>query len=251
MPSTGTAAFTVNRDALITSALRKLRVVVEGSTATAVQLSAGAEVLNIMLKSWAVDGLKLWCYQQVQVPMVANQPSYTIGPTGANVTAVRPLRVFEYGNFIRYTTGGVNYDTPLRLISRQEYLQLGAKGTAGVPNSIYYFPGIDVAGGLTSPSTGYGTLFVYVTASDTTRTVFLNAQRPLFDMTNATDEFDVPPEWFKAIRLNLAYELADEYEVEEQRILRLRVEAKDALEQCNAWSTEEASSSFTPDFSGR
>lgn len=252
MASSGTSAFTITGGNMVKSALRKLRVLIDGTSPTPQMITDGVEDLNIMLKSWWArpgGGLKVWCYQQIIVPMVTAQAAYTIGPVGANVTAVRPLRLFEYGNFIRETVSGFTHDTPLRLISRQEYQQFGAKQAPGVPNSIYYNGGIDIAGGLTSPGTGYGTVFVYCVPSDATRSLYLNAQRPLYDMSELI-EFDVPSEWFHAIRLNLMASLCDDYEVPEDRLRRVKSEARDALEMVAETSIEEASTSFAPDFAG-
>jgi hypothetical protein len=97
------------------------------------------------------------------VPLVANQRVYTIGPSGADVTAVRPLRVVESGNFIRQTIGTQDFDTPLRLISRAEYMQMGNKTALGVANAIYYDSKFQDGDTVTNPGTGYGNLFVYVT----------------------------------------------------------------------------------------
>lgn len=269
MASSGTATFTVTRDTMVTAALRKLRVIdPEVGTPTTNMIATGVEAANIMLKHWAVHGLKLWCYQNIVVPMVVGKRIYTLGPSGADVTCVRPLRVFEYGNFLRDTScacdgnGQGNFDIPLRLISRAEYRQFGYKFAQGIPNSIYYNPTIDTTvaiegddDNITSPGTGFGMLFVYVTSIDTNHAIYLNAQRPIYDLgatdDDATQEFDLPSEWFEAIKKGLAWRLADEYEVPEARIARLKMEADEALQLCTDWSAEEASTTFQPDFTGR
>jgi hypothetical protein len=139
-------------------------------------------------------------------------------------------------------------DTPLRLLSRLEYLQFGNKITLGIPNSIYWDAKIEIAGNLTSPSDGYGTLFVYTNPIDSTRVIYANFQRQLFDMVNATDEFDFPSENFQMLAWNLAVELADEYEVPEDRISRLESKAKYYRDKAVAWSVEWAPMQFTPDW---
>lgn len=250
MPSTGTALFTVNRDQFLTDVLKSIRVVLQGATPDASLLTDATVILNMVLKEWVTKSMPLWCYQQILVPMQVGKTLYTIGPTGADVTAIRPLRCFETGNFIRQVVGGAPYDIPLRLISRIEYASFGAKISQGVPNSIYYNPTIDVAGGLTSTSTGYGTLQVYVTSFDATHTIYLNAQRPIFDMTNAGDEFDLPSEWFMALRGAMRYHLGDYCEVPEDRLKRYAAEMTTYLDKVSDWSVEEASSSFSMDSTG-
>lgn len=247
MSSTGTATYTISRDGLIKSSLRALRVLQDGQTPSTQQTTDAAEVLNFLIKDIESDGLMLWTYQLIQIPMVINKNFYSIGPVLADVIAPRPLRLFE-GSFIRDTVCSPNLDTPLRLLSRLEYLQFGNKLTQGIPNSIYWDAKIEIAGNLTSPSTGYGTLFVYTNPMDSTRVIYANFQRQLFDMTNGTDEFDFPAENFQMLRWNLAVELADEYEVPEDRLTRIEMKAKYYRDKLEAWSTEWAPMQFTPDW---
>jgi len=247
MASTGTATFTRTRDQLITAALRKLRVLQDGQTATATQISDASESLNLLIKQMQSDGLALWTYQLLAIPCVANKYTYTIGPSGADITANRPLRLFP-GAYIRDTTSAtLLLDTPLTVIDRQTYLQYGSKTSQGVPNSIYYDSQFNTATA-TSPSTGHGTLYVYSNPMDANHTIYANFQRQLFDMTTGTDEFDFPAESFLALQWRLAAELSDEYEVPEDRIARIERKAKYYVDALEDWSVETAPVQFTPDW---
>src|SRR5207245_8646431 len=68
---------------------------------------------------------------------ISNNITYQIGPTASGTGAVvtdRPLRIFD--PFIRVNAS--NQDTPLTIISRQEYEQFGVKSSTGsIPNSVY------------------------------------------------------------------------------------------------------------------
>jgi hypothetical protein len=246
MASSGTASFTISRNELINSSMRLLRVLREGDVANARQIEYGVQALQMLVKNMQSAGLALWTYQTIQIPMVENQTSYTLGPTGADVTTVRPLRLFD-GTFIRVVNNGQNFDTQLRNLSRLEYEQFGSKGSLGVPNSIYYFPGIDVVSGATSPSTGYGTLYVYTTPSDDTRTIFGNFQRPLYDMTSPTDQFDFPQEWFQVLRYKLAAELGLEMQADLAIWREIRGIAKELQGEAQDWSVETTPIYFQPD----
>ena len=248
MASSGTAIFTLTRDQLIGEAYRKARITAEGTSPSVTQISEASSRLNMLIKLCMSKGLQLWCYREYLVPCVASQTVYTIGPSGADVTAVRPLRVVENGNFIRQTISGQDFDTPLRLISRAEYMQMGNKTALGVVNSIYYDSKFD-SGAVTSPSIGHGNLYVYVTPLDATYTVHLNAQRPLYDMNSSTDEFDFPSEWFMYLMYALAAEILDDNEGDEARIARLTATAEKYKEEMFDWSVETASTSFAPDYS--
>ena len=246
MATTGTASLTCTRDQLITESYKKIRVIAEGGSASATQISDVTLRLNMIIKNCMTNGLMLWTYEQIVVPNVAAQIAYTLGPVGADITVNRPLRIAEYGNFIRQTQNGANLDTPVRVISRQEYLQFGNKTSSGVINTIYYDSQFNTAT-TPSPSTGYGTLYVYVAPADTSRTLYLNAQRQLFDMTAGTDEFDFPAEWYYYLVYALAADIADDNEVPEDRIVRLERTRDKLLDGLMDWSVETASATFSAD----
>jgi hypothetical protein len=198
--------------------------------------------------------------------MVAGQVEYTIGPSAlANVNTIRPLRLFD-GSFIRDSTNAlVPMDTPLRMISRFEYMQFGNKTSAGIPNSIYYDSKIadpssfvdPAAAGTTSPSTPVASLFVYTTMqTGVNRTIHVNAQRPLFafgatsSIIDAAQEFDFPQEWYLALLNAVAADIADDYEVPEQRIARLEAARDRYLDGLYDWSVETPSTTFGAQIQG-
>lgn len=237
MASSGFASFTMTRDGMILSALRLLRVLQEDQTLSAYDIYSGNEAVNILLKNWQVRGFILALYQQIAVPMVTDQQSYTIGPVDADVIIERPIQVID-GSFVRSGTT----DTDLRIISRQEYEQVTSKSTSGSIAGIYYKPAIDIAPDLplypTSPSIGYGTLYVYLPSINDTQTVYINTRRAVQDMISGGDEFDLPQEWFLPLRWGLAAQLADEYEVPEDRCNRIQKTAEMYLEQMIDWQRE-------------
>lgn len=255
MPSTGTAAYTVNAGEITDNALRKLRVLKETDVANPRQARLARRTLNMLLKNMQSNGMQLWTYDLIQIPMVPGQNFYTIGPVGADVIHTRPLQLFD-GTFIRNVCQNSTFDTPLRVISRKEYLDFGAKGIQGVPNSIYYNPTIDIVSGpntgLTSSATGCGELEVYVTPVDATRTIFGNFQRQIYDIDTDSDEFDLPAEWFRPLAFLLAADLSYEVDgVDPNVAASIRAEAKLQHDKVQDWSTEQASIYFQPDYSGR
>ena len=251
MPSTGTAAFTVSAGEMIDSSLRKLRVLKEGDVANQRQRRFARRTLNMLLKNMQSNGMQLWTYEEIQIPMVPGQNFYTIGPVGADVIHTRPLRLFD-GTFIRNVCAGATFDTPLRVISRLEYLNYGSKNTQGVPNSIYYNPTIDIVSGpfkgLTSTATGAGELTVYVTPMDATRTIFGNFQRQIYDINVDADEFDLPAEWFRPLSFLLASDLSYEVDgVDPNVAATIRAKAKTQHDEIQNWTVETASVTFQPD----
>ena len=124
---------------------------------------------------------------------------------------------------------------------------MSQKCSVGVPNSFYYDPmmGDDSY----DPSQSCGKLFIWPAPADLTRTIFLDVQRPIQDVTAAGDTFDLPLEWYYALIKLLAYELADIWQVPEERCGRLRADAQEALSYIDAWgSTEQAPFYMQPDY---
>ena len=244
-----TNTLTLTRDGVITTAMRRIRQLRAGGTPSANDIADGAELLNNLLKLWETQGLLLWLYDLIQVPQIQNQYIYDLGPPDGDFPDYRPLRVME-GSFLRQTCSSSPNDINLIIWSRVEYLQTSYKPALGVTNSIYYDvqmrPGIQVY----DPAQGKGKLYVYPAPQDSTRTMYLNVQRPVQDVTAAGASFDLPLEWYEPMMRIFCSQFADYYEVPEDRIRRLKQEGEAALEYIANWGVQEwAPMTFQPDFS--
>ena len=240
---------TISFNDIVKDALQDLRVLLDGGTPTAGDVSDAQRKVNFLLKKWAIKGLLLWCRDTIPIPMVTNIFKYTIGP-GGDVDTYRPLRALE-GTFIRQTCGQQPApDVPMTLLSRLDYERMSQKGITGVPNSFYYDPQM-----APSPFTAYdpavskGILYVWTAPSDLTRTLFLEVQRPIQDITDPTQTFDLPLEWYETLSMNVASAVADKYEIPEDRIRRIKGEAAQSLEELADWGAQEqAPLRFEPDW---
>ena len=240
---------TITFNDLVKDALQDLRVLLDGASPSAGDVTDAQRKVNFLLKKWAIKGLLLWCRDTIQIPMVTNIFRYTIGP-GGDVDTYRPLRALE-GTFIRQTCGPQPApDVPMTLLSRLEYERMSSKGALGVPNSFYYDP--QMAPGPFSaydPSLSKGILSVWTAPSDLTRTVFLEVQRPIQDITDPTQTFDLPLEWYETLTMNLGAAMADKFEIPEDRLRRVKQEAAASLEDLSDWGAQEqAPMSFQPDW---
>ena len=239
---------TITRDEMITSAMQELRVISATGSPTADDLISCARRLNMLLKRWETKGLLLWLYDTIQVPQVQNQIVYDLGPPSGDFPDYRPLRVLE-GSFIRQTCGATPNDIQLIIWSRVVYDQTSYKPALGVTNSIYYDvqmrPGIQVY----DPSQGRGKLYCYPAPQDSTRTLFLNVQRPIQDVTAGDQTFDLPLEWMEPLMIGLAAACANVYEIPLDRTQMLKQEAAALLEEIADWGVQEwAPMTFRPDF---
>ena len=90
--------YSITRDQIIVSALRKLGVVEPADTASTIDaniVTNCAQALNLMVKQWMTEGIKLWTVTEMTFSLVASQTSYTVGPSGADVTNDKPLKIIQ------------------------------------------------------------------------------------------------------------------------------------------------------------
>lgn len=222
---------------VVTAAMKRCRQLPAGGTPSVDDLTDCILELNNLMKLWETQGYLLWLMEWIGIPEVQNQIVYTLGPPDGDFPDYRPLRLCE-GCYIRQTCGASSpQDTVLYILSRTEYAYIGNKSSLGVTNSIYYDPQMGLAS--YNPATAKGKLYVYVGPSDSTRTIFLNVHRPIQDITSAGQTFDFPKEWYYALVKCLAAEIADLYEVPEDRIRRIKQEGEQALQYIADWGTQE------------
>ena len=67
---------------IISSALRKIRVLSRGESLKSYQSADGMQALNLMVKAWQGEGIGIWFDQGLTVYQSYNGYSYDIGPTG-------------------------------------------------------------------------------------------------------------------------------------------------------------------------
>ena len=82
MATSDSVNYIVTRDDIISEALQLVGALEEGGTPTATQLSDCSRTLNMLVKYWAADGLKVWVNEELVVFPVKNQRQYTFGASG-------------------------------------------------------------------------------------------------------------------------------------------------------------------------
>ena len=200
--------FSVDRNTLIKASMRLIGALDPEETPTATEINNASEALNMMLKAWMVDGLQVWIRKTKSITLTASKASYTLGPSGADVTMDRPERVL----FLTRKDSSGN-ETRLTTMTREGYETLGNKTTTGTPTQYHYHPSI------TS-----GTLYIWPTANSTAASAYtleMVYQKPIDDLDSSTDNFEVPPHWYEAIKYGLAHRLAPEFDtpLDKRRLL--------------------------------
>lgn len=218
--------FTLTRDQLITASMRMIGALATGESPTANETSDASVTLNMIVKNLVADGLQLWVTKQKSISLTADKVSYTLAPSGADVTMARPARVTEA--FYRDSSGN---DTPLTIISRNEYLGLSDKDSSGVPTSVFYDPLLTT-----------GVLYVWpVIDSVTTEAIHITFQKPFDDLDAADNNFEFPQEWFRYLKYALALDLCPEYGVPAHIWDRIKSMEMELHRNLLGWDQEQAS----------
>lgn len=240
MPTSGTTSFTLTRDQIIQYALRKLAVLDLGATPDSTTVANASQSLDMMIKSWATKGSKLWTIQELVVPLVAGQTTYNIGPTGSvsplALATDKPLYLMQA--WIRNVSATPNNDIPLMVISLNDYNKLGSKFSSGVPNSVELQVLKD-----------YSVLKSYVTPDAYSAGIYqyhLLVKRTLQDTGGSTTNQDFPQEWLYALGWNLAAELIADYDIPPQKAQYIEAKAAKYLMEAEDFDVEQTSVYFTP-----
>jgi hypothetical protein len=242
------STYTVTRDQIITLALRKLGVLELGEIPDSDTINNATMSLNLLIKQLSTEGLKLWKISELIVPLTANQTSYILGGSTsalmydslAPTVAItdKPLKVIQ--GFYRSIQVTPYIDTPVLLVSKQEYNVLGSKFSTGTANTVFY--------DLKSLN---GILYVFLTPdinASTNIELHLIAQMPLNDISGATEIPDFPNEWMNCLVWNLADQLSLEYGVPMNARQEIALRATSYRAMLTDWDVEVSSTFFAPDF---
>lgn len=232
---------------IIDSALRALGVAdAEGALSPSTTEYTNALVtLNSIVTAWQADGLQVWCQKTVSYALSAAS-SYTIGASGATITAARPLSITQA--WLR-NTDTYPIDIPMTIIDRDTYNSLSSKASPGPPNQLFYDPEYD-RDATNSGANAKGKIYVWPTPDASTVTnydLYIITTRPIQDFNATSDTIDFPQWWFDAIKWQLAYDLSFDYGVPVEIQDRIRKRAEEAKALALSFDTDQTSVKFQPD----
>lgn len=183
---------------VISGALRLLGVIASGENPAADEAQDALASLNDMIDSWKLERLMVYAILPQTFPLVAGQMSYTMGP-GGDFDTERPTRIDKV-NLIYPAGSGLPLDLPVEVINQDQYEAFIVPGTQSpIPMWVY-------------PDSGFPlrTLFFYpVPSAANSVEIFTWGLIDGFD--SVTDTVSLPPGYARALRFNLALELAAEY----------------------------------------
>ena len=213
MATSGTITYALNARQVITEALQEIRVTGVAGTPSAEDMAAGMRALNRMLKSWQLSGPSLWLQTEGSVTITASTASFPLSPV--------PHTIIE----CRYRDAN-GRDLPMLELTRSEYLEMPLKTTQGVPTQ-YYFDN----------QRATKLLYIWpVMGAPTTETIKYTYQRITEDVTNESQNLDIPQEYMDLVVTCLADRLLTPYGKTNKD---LSMRAREMLFEANAADRED------------
>ena len=233
MSTSGSVTWSLKRDGIINSALRKLAVLSGGSAPQTYEITNAAEALNAMIKGFQADGMPVWEMDQYTFTTILNQPQYIIG-TGMALNTNAPLKVVQaYRNQLN------SVNVPLNIYTQYNYNLLPLAVSSGTPINLYY-----------QPKETFGEINLWPKPNDATTTITIVYQNQFDDMLSANDDIDFPSWWTEAVIYGLAWRLSPEYGIPLQDRNLLMKEAEFFHQSALLFGQEEGSLYLMPDWSG-
>jgi len=198
---------------LITGSLRLIEQVGSGEEPTAEESSDALFALNAMVDSWSIDGNKVWTQSQDTLTLTPGVDVYTIG-IGGTINTTLPSRIYAATVEIPNSVS-----TSLEIFSAEEYAYQNDTFISGRPTAVYYERGYPT-----------GTLtFYYKPNAAYLFTMYSTKQLSTF--SNLSDTLSLPAGLERALRYNLAIEIAPEYgKAVPQAVVAIAIESKTSIE---------------------
>jgi hypothetical protein len=202
---------------IIKRSMRLLGVYGIGEEPTAEECADSLRALNAMMDSWANENLFVYAKSLDVIPLVANDGTYTVGPSGGIVTP-RPIEVSS-ASYIEYL--GVSY--PLSISTLNDFNLIPIKTLiAGIPTTLYVLPNMpDV------------TLNLWPVPS-AAMTLNLWSNKLIQSFSNLTDVLTLPPGYERALGYCLAEEMGPEFDVQVSPDIKLKaLQARKVIKRTN------------------
>lgn len=192
---------------LLRSSFRLIQEMAPGQTANTDDNTDAIFVLNAMLDAFPVQRLNCFTESISAYTLVANQPSYTIGPTG-DFNVVRPIRI-DNASIVLNPLSTLPIEIPLHIVrSESEWQEVSIKAiTSPISWSLYNDEAFPLS-----------TLKLYPISS-AANGLILYTRQAFTAFAAISDTVVLPPGYADFIRYNLAVRLAPEW----GRVLRADV----------------------------
>lgn len=202
---------------IINRALRSLSVIGEGETASAAQYADGLISLNDLVESWANEPQMIYQIAQDIIPLTPGKAAYTIGIGAYDVNTTRPVEIEQA--FCRWN----NVDYPVAIKNREAYEAIISKSLGtNLPEILYYDTGFPAS-----------TIRLWAVPNMAGVSLYVDSLKPFAGFATIADTVVFPPGYARALRLNLAVELMPEFQVNNPRLDKMALDAKNGIKRAN------------------
>lgn len=202
----------------------------EGQGLSAERMATGMMRLTDMINYLQTKGLKLWLWEDLEIPLTAGVGEYNLGPLGSVVMA-KPLRAFQ-----AYFLSTANIRTPLIVMSWEEWLRLSQITQTGAISSFF----------IDKQQTYLGVHFWPVPdTTAATGTAHLLIQQQVQGPVSFTDTMYFPTEWYLTLRWSLAEDISTGQP--DSIVQRCMANAAKYQAELENWDVEDAPTYLTPD----
>jgi hypothetical protein len=183
---------------IIQAAMQELGVLAQGVNASSANLAWGIEKLNDMIDLWNTNNIIVPYIDNIPYAIASSKTSYTIGPSGADFTGKRPIKI-EGANWIN--TSGDKYS--LECINVDSYFNEPKLTSGTIPSRLYY-----------KPTYPLGTIYLIPYPSGAGGYLEIWANNQLSQFSDLTTTYSLPQGYRLPIKSNLAVSLAPSFQVE-------------------------------------
>lgn len=187
---------------LIKGSLRLLGAIATGETPASAELADGLVTLNDMLESWSTENLIVYYKPREEFTLTANDGAYTIG-SGGDFDTSRPLEIIKAS--IEDQSQSPTLEIPIQVITLEQWARIAQKDmTATHPQKIYLDDNF---------ASGLATIQLWPVPTAANKLV-LYSRKPLTAFASTATTVTLPPGYSRALKYNLAIDLAAEYSME-------------------------------------
>jgi hypothetical protein len=205
---------------LITASLRLIGAIASEETPSASEATDGLSALNMLLGSWSNEHLTVYKVTREEFNLTAGQRLYAMGDT-SDFDTVRPIKIERAG--IIDQSVSPQTETPIRVATPQEWAAISQKQFGNArPTHVY-------------PEGGYPEINLYFYPIPSANLgVALYSWKPLEEFAALTTVIELPPGYARALKFNLAQDLAPEYgKSVSPEIAAIALESKAAIKRVN------------------
>lgn len=188
----------MNGGDLIASSLRLIGVLASGETPSGNEAADALLILQQMIDSWQTERLNIFTINIQDFPLVAGQQTYTLG-VGGNFNTTRPTEI-ESMSVIWLANPAQPLELPLEMLTDKQWQYVPVKA---VPSTLPVYVYDDGSYPLRNLN-----FWPIPTVVDNVR---IYAWQTLTTFSDLTTDVVFPPGYLKAIRYNLAVDLAPEF----------------------------------------